>query len=328
MTQLPAFKDIVAASKVLDGHAVRTPLIESQILNDLTGGRIFLKAECLQRTGSFKFRGAFNALSNIPNESLEKGVLACSSGNHAQGVAESARLKGCSATIIMPADAPETKKNRTKRSGATVVEYDRYKEDREAILQKMADETGSVAVHPYENFHVIAGQGTAGLEAAEELQSLELSCDRALVCAGGGGLTSGVALALRHHFPDVSVHTVEPEGYDDQRASLEAGKQVGQNTNQPSVCDAILTPQPGDLAFAICKDILAEGLVVTDSEALRAVAFAFNELKLVVEPGGAAALAALLAGKVDVSNEIVVATLSGGNIDADILELALNEHSQ
>ena len=320
---LPTYDDVERAAAIIASESVTTPLIESHLLNERLNARVFLKAECLQRTGSFKFRGAFNALSRLSDSVRETGLLATSSGNHAQGVAEAARLLGYRATIVMPADAPTAKKARTRRSGGTVVEYDRYTGDRDAIVNAMADEAGAPVVHPYDNFDVIAGQGTMGLEIAEALKGKGLICDRALVCAGGGGLMSGTLIALKYHFPEVKVHPVEPEYYDDHRLSQEAGKICDADTSKSSVCDAILAPRPGEMAFAIGKNRLAPGLVITDEEALHAVAFAFHELNLVVEPGGAAALAALLAGKVAVDGEVVVATLSGGNIDPQMLQRAL-----
>lgn len=323
MTHLPEFPDIVAASEAIKGMAVRPPLVNSPILDDMLGGRVFFKPECLQRTGSFKFRGAYNALSSLPPEAKSQGIVACSSGNHAQGVAEAARLLGYKATIIMPEDAPELKKQRTARSGATIIEYDRYSVDREKLTEEYAGETGSVLIHPFDNFHVIAGQGTVGLEACTDIAAMGLEADHFLICAGGGGLMAGITLAAQHHFPKISIHPVEPEGHDDQKRSHQAGERLGGNSKSPSVCDAILTPMPGELSFAICKGQLGEGLIVSDQEALDAVAFAFNELKLVVEPGGAVTLAALLSGKLDVKNKIVLATLSGGNIDAPVMARAL-----
>jgi threonine dehydratase len=323
LRNLPQYSDILSAAVVLKGKAVRTPLIRSSVLDDRVGGRIFLKPECLQKTGSFKFRGAFNALSNIGEVGRERGIVACSSGNHAQGVAEAARLLGYDATIIMPEDAPELKKQRTARSGAKIIEYDRYTQDREALTEQHAQQTGAVLVHPYENFHVVAGQGTVGLEACEDLSALDIQPDHFLVCAGGGGLMAGITLAAKQAFPDIQVHPVEPEGYDDQKRSHEAGERLGGNAKSPSLCDAILTPMPGEVSFAICRGNLAEGLVVSDEQALEAVAFAFNELKLVVEPGGAVTLAALLSGKIDVKGKTVLATLSGGNIDAPVMAQAL-----
>lgn len=323
MSTLPDFSDVLSAAEIIRSQAVRTPLINNPVLDDMTGGRIFLKPECLQRTGSFKFRGAFNALSNLGEEAREWGIVACSSGNHAQGVAEAARLLGLKATIIMPADAPEMKKSRTARSGATVVEYDRYSEDREQLTEDFAERTGAMLVHPYETHDVIAGQGTVGLEACQDLQSIGATADHFLVCAGGGGLMGGITLAAKQLFPDIQIHPVEPEGFDDQTRSHAAGERLGGNENRPSVCDAILTPMPGKASFAICQGKLAQGLIVSDAEALQAVAFAFQELKLVVEPGGAVTLAALLNGRLNVQGKTVLATLSGGNIDAAVMAQAL-----
>lgn len=323
MMNLPTFFDVEAAAEAISGEAVRTPLINNSILDEQVNGRVFLKAECLQRTGSFKFRGAYNALSRLGKTARENGVVACSSGNHAQGVAEAARILGFSATIIMPEDAPQSKKQRTVRSGAQIIEYDRYKEDREEITQRFAEETGAMLIHPYETFHVIAGQGTAGLEACEDLNKMGLVPDHFLVCAGGGGLMAGILLAAKHHFPAVAIHPVEPQGYDDQTRSHLAGRRLAGNTMKPSICDAVLTPMPGEASFAICKGRLGKGLIVTDQEALDAVKFAFHELKLVVEPGGAVTLAALLTGKLDVTDKVVLATLSGGNVDAAVMGQAL-----
>ena len=323
MTNLPQYSDILAAASVLNGKAVHTPLISNSVLNDQVGGQVFFKPECLQKTGSFKFRGAYNALSNVGEAGRERGIVACSSGNHAQGVAEAARLLGYDATIIMPHDAPELKKQRTARSGAKIIEYDRYTQDREELTEQHAQETGAVLVHPYENFHVVAGQGTVGLEACQDLKQLSLEPDHFLVCAGGGGLMAGITLAAKEIFPNVTVHPVEPKGHDDQKRSHEANERLGGNDKTPSLCDAILTPMPGQVSFAICQGKLGEGLVVTDEQALQAVAFAYNELKLVVEPGGAVTLAALLSGQLDVRGKTVLATLSGGNIDAPVMAQAL-----
>ena len=320
--QLPDYNDVVSASRIIEGSAVRTPLLQNETLDELTGGRIFLKAECLQRTGSFKFRGAFNALTHLMESSDSEHIYACSSGNHAQGVALAAKLKGVKATIIMPADAPETKKQRTKRLGAEIVEYDRMAEDREEVTKQLAGDMP--IVHPYDNFHVIAGQGTCGLEMAKEAERLGISPDKVLVCAGGGGLMAGILLAIEHHFPKARVHPVEPEGHDDQRRSHESGYRVGGNLSQPSICDAIMTPMPGEKSFAICKGKLGPGLTVSENEVLEAVAFASRELKLVLEPGGAAALAAILAGKTDCWGKTVFATLSGGNIDDGMLKRAVS----
>ncbi len=321
--KLPEISDIEEAANRISGKSVLTPLINSPVLDERLGATIYFKAECLQRTGSFKFRGAYNALRANAEVINEGGVVACSSGNHAQGVAEAARLLSMRSTIVMPSDAPENKKARTRRSGAVIVEYDRNAEDREQIAQDIAGGSGALFVHPYENFHVVAGQGTCGLEMVQQCKSLNVTPDRLLVCTGGGGLLSGILLAVTDAFENVIIHSVEPENYDDQARSHALGERVGNNVGGPTVCDAIATPSPGEMPFAICKGRLAEGLVVSDEEALNAVAFGFNELKLVVEPGGAVTLAALLAGKVNVKGETVIATLSGGNIDPHILERAL-----
>jgi threonine dehydratase len=323
MTALPVFEDVVSARARIAGEAVVTPLLNSPYLDELTGGRILLKAENLQRTGSFKFRGAFNRLSQIPVEERGPGVVACSSGNHAQGVAEAARLLGMPATIVMPEDAPEAKLARTRRSGAKVVTYRRGVEDREAIAHELCAQTSATMVHPYNDPGVIAGQGTAGAEIVEQAAALGLSLDAMLTCAGGGGLTAGIALALEKLAPDCELLPVEPEGFDDYGRSLVAGARVANPSEGGSVCDAILTPTPGERSFAIVSRCATRGLVVSDDEALAAVAFAFRELKLVVEPGGAVCLAAVLTGKLPVKGRTVALTLSGGNIDADVLSRAL-----
>ncbi len=318
MTQpLPTFDDVAAAARRLEGQAVRTPLLTNDILDGLTGARVFLKPECLQRTGSFKFRGAYNAISSLSDAERAAGVVACSSGNHAQGVAEAARLLGVAATIVMPADAPAIKHARTKRSGARVIGYDRGREDRDVIAAKVCAETGAAFIHPYDNRMVIAGQGTSGLEIAEDIASAGLSCDRVLVCTGGGGLTAGVALAVHQRFPNAKIHCVEPEGFDDHRRSLEAGERVANGRLSGSICDALLAPSPGELGFAINREHLAGGLTVSDEEACEAVRFAFAELKLVLEPGGAVALAALLQAGKAFAGETIACVLSGGNVDPE-----------
>ena len=251
--ELPNYSDVQAAASRLAGHVVRTPLIESQILNERLGARVFLKAECLQHTGSFKFRGAFNALKKLKASDGNGKVVAMSSGNHAQGVAEAARLLGFSSTIVMPADAPAIKQARTKRSGAEVVTYDRYKQDREEVARQVAEDVGAPIIHPYDDPDVISGQGTAGLESVQQLEELGLGCDRVLVCAGGGGLMTGIMLAMKHHFPNVSIHPVEPLGYDDHAQTIKTGKRCSVDTSLPSICDAILAPAPGKVAFELGK---------------------------------------------------------------------------
>lgn len=316
---LPRYEDVLAAAERIAGEAVRTPLLSSRVLDERVGARVFLKPECLQRTGSFKFRGAYNAISRLSPEARRAGVVASSSGNHAQGVAAAAAIHGIPATIVMPTDAPAIKRQRTEGFGARVVGYDRATEDRDAITDRIVAETGAALVHPFDNRDVIAGQGTVGLEAVADLAAQGLAPDVVLVCCGGGGLTAGVALAVKTAVPDAVVYAVEPEGFDDQTRSFASGTRQRNARTSGSVCDALLTPAPGEIGFAMNRSRVAGGLVVSDAEALEAVRFAARELKLVVEPGGAVALAAALTGKVDLAGKVVLVILSGGNIDPDLL---------
>lgn len=319
----PVFQDIRDAQQRIAGEAVVTPLLRSAFLDELSGGTVLLKAENLQRTGSFKFRGAFNRLSMIPADERAGGVVACSSGNHAQGVAEAARVLGMPATIVMPQDAPQAKLDRTRRSGARVVTYRRGVDDRDVLALEIARETGATMVHPYNDAGVIAGQGTIGAEVAEQAAALGLVPDAMLTCAGGGGMTGGIALALETLLPDCELLPVEPEGFDDHGRSLTGGTVVANPSEAGSVCDALLARQPGEIGFSITRRRASRGLAVSDAEALAAVAFAFRELKLVVEPGGAVCLAAVLSGRLPVKGRVVALTLSGGNIDADMMAKAL-----
>lgn len=319
----PSYQDIVDARARIAGEAALTPLLRSAYLDALVGGTVLLKAENLQRTGSFKFRGAYNRLSLIPDSERSRGVVACSSGNHAQGVAEAARLLGIPATIVMPEEAPVAKLERTRRSGARVVTYRRGEEDRDAIALAIGAETGATQVHPYNDAGVIAGQGTIGAEVAEQAGAMGLSPDVMLTCVGGGGMTSGIALALETLLPACGLVPVEPEGFDDYGRSLVAGTRVSNARASGSICDALLTREPGELGFPITSRRARGGITVSDAEAMAAVAFAFRELKLVVEPGGAVGLAAVLSGKLPLSGRCVALTLSGGNIDADVMARAL-----
>ncbi len=313
-----SFEDVKAARQRLRGQAVVTPLIASPQLDARTGGRVFVKAEPLQRTGSFKFRGAYNRISQIAPEDRPRGVVAYSSGNHAQGVAHAAQLFGMKATIIMPKDSPRLKIENTKGYGAEVVLYDRFGESREAIGQRISAESGAILVPPYDDPHIMAGQGTVGLEIVEQLADIGLSPDVLLCCCGGGGLMSGVATSLAELSPHTALYAVEPVGYDDTKRSLESGERVANAAGPMSICDAIVTPTPGNLTFPINKARLKGGLAVSDAEAAEAVAFAARELKITAEPGGAVALAAALSGKVDLKGKVAAVVVSGGNIDPEL----------
>ena len=318
VTPLPTVADVDAAARRLAGVALRTPLVSSPVLDALTGGRIFLKAETLQRTGSFKFRGAYNKLSSIPPERRAGGVVAFSSGNHAQGVAHAAKLLDMPAVIVMPRDAPRPKRERTAALGAEVVLYDRASEDREAIARGLAEARGAVLVPPYDDPFIIAGQGTAGREIVEDLAAFGLRPDIVIANASGGGLTAGIALAVKAGNPNAHVYTAEPQGFDDHARSFRSGHRETNAALSGSICDALMSPSPGKLTFEINRALVGEGLIASEEEVARAVAFAFRELKLVVEPGGAVGLAVLLSGKVNVAGKITVAVLSGGNVDPEL----------
>jgi threonine dehydratase len=312
---LPTAADVDAAAQRLAGVALRTPLVTSPVLDAMTQSRIFLKAEILQRTGSFKFRGAYNKLSSIPLSERTHGVVAYSSGNHAQGVAAAARLLGMPAVIVMPEDAPRPKRERTRSLGAEIVLYDRAREDRQAIAQDIAQKRHAALVPPYDDPLVIAGQGTIGREIVEDLAAHGLLPEVVVVTASGGGLTAGIALAVKARVPQARLYTAEPEGFDDHARSFRSGQREKNPTLTGTICDALMAQTPGELTFAINRALVGEGCAVSDREVAAAVAFAFSELKLVVEPGGAAALAALLSGKIDVRGRLAVAVLSGGNVD-------------
>lgn len=311
----PTFADVQAAAARIKPYAIRTPLVESWVLNALVGARVFLKLETLQRTGSFKFRGACNRLAMIPEAERANGVVAFSSGNHAQGVAAAAQIFGMPAVIVMPSDAPRPKIEGTRAFGATVVEYDRVKEDREAIATRICAERGAVLVKPYDDAGIIAGQGTAGLEIAEDAARLSVSLDEVLVPCSGGGLVSGTALGLKGGGSKAWVHSVEPENFAGMKLSLEEGRRATATGGKLSIADALMAPTPGAIVFETARDLLAPGFAVSDTELENAMAFAAGKLKLLVEPGGAAALAALLAGKLDVKGKAVALVLSGGNGD-------------
>lgn len=315
---LPTNVDIEAAARVLAPVAVRTRLVTSPALDALKGARVFLKPEVLQRTGSFKFRGAFNKLSSIPEAARKAGVVAFSSGNHAQGVAAAAQLLNMPAVIVMPSDAPVSKIERTKSYGAEVVPYDRDKEDRDAIARDLASKRGATVVPPYDDPWVIAGQGTVGREIAEDFAALGIVPDIVSAPASGGGLMAGIALATKAKFPDTGLVTVEPYGFDDHARSFSAGERQPHRAIGRTICDALMASIPGEITFAVNQKLGVQGVTATDDEVAKAVAFAFRELKLVVEPGGAVALAALLAGHIDARGKTIAIVLSGGNVDADL----------
>ena len=315
---LPTAADVDTAARRLAGVALRTPLLASPVLDALTGARVFLKAETLQRTGSFKFRGAYNKISAIPAADRAGGVVAFSSGNHAQGVAAAAKLLGMPAVIVMPSDAPRPKRERTVALGAEVVLYDRAREDREAIARELAERRHAVLVPPYDDPLIIAGQGTTGREIIEDLAALGLVPDIVVVTASGGGLTAGIALAVKARVPAARLYTAEPQGFDDHLRSFRSGRREQNAALTGTICDALMARTPGELTFAINRALVGDGVSASDQEVAGAVAFAFHELKLVVEPGGAVALAAMMAGKIELRGKVAVAVLSGGNVDPEL----------
>ncbi|WP_299375888.1 threonine/serine dehydratase [uncultured Tateyamaria sp.] len=315
---------IRAAAERLTGHARETPLLSSPFLNEIAGRRVWVKPECLQHTGSFKFRGAWSAVSALDDRVRSRGVIAFSSGNHAQGVALAAQLHGVPAVIVMPRDAPALKIDNTRALGAEVVLYERGSEDRDIIGAQLAQERGLTLIKPFDEPQVIAGQGTTGLEIAAQAQAVGVTAADVLVCCGGGGLTGGIALALEAEAPGLRVRPVEPEGFDDVARSLRSGGIERNNATSGNLCDAIITPQPGDITFPIMQRLCGPGLVVTEDEALRAMALAFVRLKLVAEPGGAVALAAALCRQDAIEGEDVIVTISGGNVDPDIFAQSLD----
>lgn len=319
-------KMIEAAATRLKGHARVTPMLTSPFLDDIAGRRIFLKTEALQHTGSFKFRGAWSAMSALPDNAIKAGVIAFSSGNHAQGVALAAREHGASAVIIMPADAPQMKIDNTRALGAEVVLYDRDTEDRDEIGDRLSAERGLTLIKPFDEPQVIAGQGTCGLEIVAQAAELGAQASEVLVCCGGGGLTSGIALALEAKAPHMTARPVEPEGFDDVTRSLAQGTITRNDKMSGSLCDAIITPQPGDITFPILSRLCGAGIVVPDEDCVRAMALAFSRLKLVLEPGGAIALAAALFHNDQVQGDDIIAVASGGNVDPHVFQMALSKY--
>lgn len=307
-----------AAAARLAGHVRRTPLLSAPLLDRVAGRRVLVKAECLQVTGSFKARGAWSAISALDPAVRQRGVLAYSSGNHAQGIAWAAAAHGVPSVIVMPSDAPAAKVANTRSYGAEVVAYDRATEIREEIGRRIAEERGLSLIPPYDHPEVIAGQGSVGLELAEQARAAGVSEADVLICCGGGGLSSGIALALAARAPGLRPRTVEPGGFDDMARSLAAGERLANERMTGSICDAILTPMPGEMTFPILAAHAGPGMVVTDAEALEAIALAFRHLKIVLEPGGAVALAAALFHGDETPGDAVIAVASGGNVDPDL----------
>jgi threonine dehydratase len=323
--RLPTYDDVLAARERLKPHLIATPLIEHPALNARTGGRVLVKCENLQRVGAFKFRGAFNKIAQVDRQRYPGGVVACSSGNHAQGVAAAATLLGLKSAIVMPADAPQLKIARTRAFGGEVIAYNRETEDRDAIALRICEERKAAFVHPFDDADVMAGQGTTGLELMEQAKALGAAPDAVLVPASGGGLAGGISLAVKKASPGAEVFCVEPEGFDDLARSLKSGKPEHNTRMSGSICDALMAPSPGEITFAVAKQNFAGGLVVSDAEARAAMRFAFEELKVVAEPGGAVALAAVLCQRLPVQGRTIAVVLSGGNVDPQLFADVIQE---
>jgi threonine dehydratase len=322
----PSAAGVRAAAERIKGAAVVTPLLENATLNERAGGRVLLKAETLQHGGSFKFRGAFNRLSCLTPEERKRGVLAWSSGNHALGIALAARRFSAPAVIVMPSDAPKVKTEQVRALGAEIIFHDRYSEDREEIGRRVAAERGLALAPSYDHVDVIEGQGTLALEAVEQARARGADIEAFVICCGGGGLAAGCALALSEVSPRTEIHIAEPEGYAETWASIKAGARLRNDVTRKTICDAIATPTPGALTFPILQQRVSGGAALTEAEVGAAMAFAFKYLKLVVEPGGVVALAAVLSGKVEARGRTVAVTLSGGNVDMAVYRATLADH--
>jgi len=320
MTELPAFRDVRAAAKRIKGVVTRTSLLRSVELDRVTGDNIFIKPECLQLTGAFKFRGAYNRLSALSDAEKKRGVVAFSSGNHGQAVAYAAKLLGIAATIVMPENAPAIKIEKTRSHGPEIVLYDPKKEDREVLARAIADEGGQVVVPSYDDPYIIAGQGTAALEVIEDAPKL----DAYLSPVGGGGLLAGAVLAFEELSPETQLFSAEPESHNDHQRSFAAGTRVKLENPAPTICDALLPLTPGEMTFAITSRHVTGGVAVSDQEVRAAMRFAFENLKIVTEPGGAAALAAVLFGKIETKGKSIAVMISGGNVDPALFREILN----
>ena len=316
---------IIKAAKRLKGKIVRTPLLKSDHVNKELKSNIYIKAENLQTIGAFKFRGAMNTILQLPAD--VKKVVAWSSGNHAQAVAAAANITEREATIVMPKDSPKTKLNGTIAWGAKIVEYDRNTENREEIGKAIAKEQNAIIIPPFDDVNVIIGQGTAGLEAVEQLKEINVIPDIVLCCCGGGGLIAGVSTSIKANYPNAQIYSVEPENFDDTKKSLEADMIVENTMQHLSICDALLANKPGNITFEINRKNLSGGISISDTESLIAMKIAYKYFKIVLEPGGAVALAAAISKKIDIKNKNVLVIASGGNVDSDIFEKCLYAES-
>lgn len=308
---------ILEASEALEGVVARTPLLEYPEVNAHLGGRLLIKAECAQRTGAFKFRGAYNCVRQLTDEEIANGVMTYSSGNHGMGLALAAKLFGSSALIVMPEDAPRAKVTAVEALGAKIATFHRDRENSDDVVIRLSEETGRVVVPPSADIRVLAGSGTVGVELFHQAKTNHTSLDAVLVPCGGGGLTATTALVKQSLSPETQVFSTEPELFDDMRRSLETGTRARNPIGQQTICDAIMTPTPTALCFPINLDLLAGGLVVSDEEVRAAMRFAFDHFKIVVEPGAVVGLAAILCGKIEIRDKTVATIITGGNIDPD-----------
>jgi threonine dehydratase len=313
-----SFKDIEIAYKKIKDHITKTPLVSNDYINNLLDADVYFKLENLQNTGSFKLRGATHKILTLSSDIIDNGVVAYSSGNHAQAVAYAAMQKNISAKIIMPKNAPKIKIENTKEYGGEVILYDAFFESREQIGNDIKEKENRSLIKPYDDIDIISGQGTAGFEIAEDLKKLSITPDIYLCCCGGGGLIAGTSTYLKHEFPNLKSYSIEPEGFDDTKISLENKKIIKNSSKTESICDALLAPMPGDITFPINLQNLEGGISVSDEEVKKTIIFLSEHLKIVVEPGGAVAVAALLNKKINVKNKKIVVMISGGNIDLDL----------
>ena len=313
-----SYKNVEQANRKIKGSIRKTPLVTNDFINNLLDSEIYFKLENLQDTGSFKLRGATHKISTLSDKIINNGVVAYSSGNHAQAVAYAAMKKQISAKIIMPKNAPKIKIHNTKKYGADVVLYDEFFENREIIGNNIQENENRYLIKPYDDLDIIAGQGTTAIEMAEDLKKLSVTPDMYLCCCGGGGLIAGTSTYLKYKFPNINCHSVEPEGFDDTKISLENKKILANSGMHKSICDALLAPMPGEITFPINFKNLSKGVSVSDSEVKETIILLSEHLKIVVEPGGAVAAAALLNKKIDTTNKKIIVMISGGNIDLDL----------